>query len=190
MRYRIRKWREDCWTRLFSLFREHNLQRLQSKQEESTEEEAMKQQHRMVIMKDLMKKIRSKGRMYAENRWWVSELLAKDCENAWTHTGWEDTVQKWYKWLDEMKKRDEKRKMEELHQHMVAQMIKSAAGSAGLLHKITKPTAWRGGTQILKEEEDARLLDLCEAKREEWAKHWQCDESVQKMEDKCERSCK
>ena len=48
MRYRIRKWREDCWTRLFSLFREHNLQRLQSKQEESTEEEAMKQQHRMV----------------------------------------------------------------------------------------------------------------------------------------------
>ena len=74
-----------------------------------------------------------------------------------------------------------KGKMEELHQHKVAQMMKSAEGSAGLLHKITKPTAWRGGTQILKEEEeDARLLDRCEAKREEWAKHWQCDESVQK----------
>ena len=64
-------------------------------------------------------------------------------------------------------------------------MIKSAEGSAGLLHKITKHTAWRGGTQILKkEEEDARLLDRCEAKRKEWAKHWQCDESVQKVEDK------
>ena len=32
-----------------SLFGEYNLQRLQSKQEESTEEEEMKQQHRMAI---------------------------------------------------------------------------------------------------------------------------------------------
>ena len=53
--YRIRKWREDCWARIFSLFREYNLQRRQSKQEESTEEEEMKQQQRMVIMKDLIK---------------------------------------------------------------------------------------------------------------------------------------
>ena len=29
-------------------------------------------------------------------------------------------------------------------------MMKSSEGSAGLLHKITKPAAWRGGTQILK----------------------------------------
>ena len=33
----------------FSLFGEYNLQRLQSKQEESTEEEEMKQQQRMAI---------------------------------------------------------------------------------------------------------------------------------------------
>ena len=60
-------------------------------------------------------------------------------------------------------------------------MIKSAEGSAGLLHKITKPIAWRGGTQILKkEEEDARLLDRCEVKREECALHCQCDQSVRK----------
>ena len=38
-KYRIRKWREDCWARVFSLFREYNLQRRQSKQEKSTEEE-------------------------------------------------------------------------------------------------------------------------------------------------------
>ena len=87
-------------------------------------------------------------------------------------------MQKWYAWLEEMKKEDEKRKMEEMHQQRVNQMIKSAEGSAGLLHKITKPTAWRGGAKILNEEEDARLLDRCEAKREEWAKHWQCDESI------------
>ena len=80
-------------------------------------------------------------------------------------------MQKWYKWLDETKRRDEKGMMEELHQQNVAE------GSAGLLRKITEPTAWRGGAQILKkEEEDARLLDRCDAKREEWAK--QCDESV------------
>ena len=44
-------------------------------------------------------------------------------------------------------------------------MIKSGEGSAGLLHKITKPTLWRGG-----------------AKRKEWAKHWQSDESVQNVD--------
>ena len=37
----------------------------------------MKQQQRTAIMKDLVKKIRSKGSLEAKNRWWVSELLAK-----------------------------------------------------------------------------------------------------------------
>ena len=154
------------------------MQRLQSKQEESAkEEEKMKQQQRMKIMNDLTKKFRSKGRMDAESRWWVSELLAADCVKASIHPGWEDTMQKWYDWPEKMK--NEKGKMEEMHQQKVAQMIKSAEGSAGVLDKITKPTAWRGVTQILKkEEEDARLLDGCEAKRKDGAKHWQCDEDV------------
>ena len=43
-------------------------------------------------------------------------------------------MQKWFNWLEEMKKEDEKVKMEEMHQHKVAPMIKSAEGSAGLLH--------------------------------------------------------
>ena len=67
----------------------------------------------------------------------------------------------------------------------MTQMVSSVEGSAGLLHQITKPTAWRGGTKIWeKEEEDARLMDRCEAKRQEWVKQWQCGESVQNMEDK------
>ena len=70
----------------------------------------MKQQQRTATMKDLIKKIRPKGRMDAENRWWVAELFAKDCERAWTHTGFEDTMQKWYEWLEHMKKQDEKGK--------------------------------------------------------------------------------
>ena len=75
--------------------------------------------------------------------------------------------------------------MEEMRQRKVEKMIKSAEGSAGLLRKITKPTMWSGGVQILKEEEEgARLSDRCEAKRKDWAKHWQCDESVQNVEDK------
>ena len=68
--------------------RVYNLQRLESKQEELEEGEEMKQQQRMRIMKDLTKKIRSKGRMDAENRCWVTELLAADREKAWIHPGW------------------------------------------------------------------------------------------------------
>ena len=70
----------------------------------------MKQQQRMVFMKDLMKKIRSRGRKDAKNRWRVSELLAEQCEKAWIHPGWEDSMQKWFNWLEDMKKQDEKRK--------------------------------------------------------------------------------
>ena len=81
-----------------------------SKHEELTEEEEMKQQQRMAIMIDLRKKIRSKGSMDAKNRWWVSELLAKDCEKTWIYTRWEDAIQKWNEWLEHMKKKDEKEK--------------------------------------------------------------------------------
>ena len=49
-------------------------------QEESTEEEEMKQQQRIGIMKDLIRKIRSRGRMDAKNRRWVAEILATSCE--------------------------------------------------------------------------------------------------------------
>ena len=104
---------------------------------------------------------------------WRRHIVKK----AWIHTGCEDTMQKWYHWLEDMKKKDEKEKMEEMHQKKVEQMIKSAEGSAGLLHKITRPTPWSGGAQILeKGEEDVKLLDRCEVKRKEWSTHWQCNE--------------
>ena len=110
----------------------------------------------------------SKERMDAERRCWVSELSAADCEKVWIHPGWEDTMQKWHE-LSE-KPKNENGKIEERHHQNVAQMIKSAEGSAGLLHKITQPTAWRGGAQILKKEENSSLLDRCEAERKELAK--------------------
>ena len=40
------------------------------------------------------------------------------------------------------------------HQKLASRMIASDDGGTGLLHKMTKPTAWRGGVQILKEEEE------------------------------------
>ena len=91
---------------------------------------------------DLVEKIRSKERMDAKNRWWVSELLAEDCEKVWTHTGWEDAKHKWYEWREYMKNKDEKEKWRRMHQRKLEKMTKSAEGSAGLLHKITKPTMW------------------------------------------------
>ena len=51
-----------------------------------------------------------------------------------------------------------------MHQRKVKKLIKSAEGSAGLLHKITESTMWRREV-LKKEEEDARLLNRCEAKR-------------------------
>ena len=84
------------------MFREYTLQGLQSTHEDATEGEEMKRQERMKIMKDTTKKIRSKGRMDAGNRWWVAELLAADCEKAWLHPGEEETMHKWYDWLEKM----------------------------------------------------------------------------------------
>ena len=46
----------------------------------------MRRQQRMKVMKDMTKKIRSKGRMDAENRWWVAELFAADCGDSWFQT--------------------------------------------------------------------------------------------------------
>ena len=63
---------------------------------ESTEEEEMRQQQRMAIMKDLMRKIRSKGKVDAKNRLWVADILATECEKAWARAGWENVLQKWY----------------------------------------------------------------------------------------------
>ena len=71
------------------------------------------------------------------------------------------------------------------HQKLVSLVIKGADGGTGLLHKITKPTAWRGGAQISKEEEeDVNPLARCEEKRKERATHWQCDTEVQDLKDK------
>ena len=81
----MRKWREECWARIFSLFREHNLQCLQKQAGGVNGRRRDEAAAKMKIVKDLTKKIRSKGRMDAEIIWCVSELLAADCEKALIH---------------------------------------------------------------------------------------------------------
>ena len=81
------------------------------------------------------------------------------------------------------KKDDEENVMEELHQQRVTSDGQECCGKCWTrARKPRVPTAWTGGAQILKkEEEDARLLNSCEANMKEWAKQWQCDETVQNI---------
>ena len=85
-----------CCFGFFPWFREYNLQRKQSMQLGSTEKEEMKQQQRMKAMRDMIRKIKAKGRLGAKNSWWVSELLAAECEKACLHSGLEDIMHKSY----------------------------------------------------------------------------------------------
>ena len=69
-------------------------------------------------------------------------------------------MQKWYNWLVGIKL-DEKEKMEEIHQHKVAQMIMSAEGSAGLLHKNHDANTLEGRSTDLGESiENVQSKDL------------------------------
>ena len=74
--------------------------------EDSTEGEEMKRQQGVKVVKDMTKKIGSKGRMDAKIDG------GADCDKAWLHAGEKETMPKWCVWLEEMKKKDEKRKME------------------------------------------------------------------------------
>ena len=64
-KYQPRKWSEDCWARIFSWFREYDLQRKESMQERKTEEEEIRRQQRMKTMADMTRK---KGRMDAKKQ--------------------------------------------------------------------------------------------------------------------------
>ena len=128
----------------------------------------MRQQQRMKNVADMTRKSKANGRMYLKNSWWASEMLAAECRKTWLHPAWEDTMQRWQNWLYEIKKKDEEKTHEEEQQKLASRMIASAEGGAGLLHKVTKPTVWREGLQILNgKEEDIRPLARCEEKRNE-----------------------
>ena len=72
-KHQSRKWSEDCWARIFSWFREYSLQRRKRSQESKPQEEDRRQQQRMKTMADTTRKIKAKGRLDANNSWWVCE---------------------------------------------------------------------------------------------------------------------
>ena len=106
-KYIMSKWTEDCWARSFAF-----VQRVQlaatATQAGGVGGRRREQQQRMKIMKEWT--------LLADGG--LLSCWRADCENAW-----EDTMQKWYEWLEKSQKEDDKRKVEELHQHNVAQMI-------------------------------------------------------------------
>ena len=68
---------EDCWARIFSWFREYDLQRKQGVQESQTEKKEMRQQQRNESHERYDKEHPVEGQNGD------SELLAADCEEAW-----------------------------------------------------------------------------------------------------------
>ena len=137
-------------------------------QESRTGKDEMKQQQRMKIMAEMIRNIKAEGRMDANSSWWVSDRSASVCGEAWLNQEWKETMQRWQEWLREMKKKDEEKTKEEEHRKFVRRMIASAEGGAGWLHRITKPTVWRGGIQILSEEEEEnRPMERREEKKKE-----------------------
>ena len=115
-----------------------------------------------------MKKKDEEKRMEADHQKLVSRMIASDDGGARLAAQDHET--------DSL----ERRSAESEGGRRRCQGVRSAEGGTGLLHEITKPTAWRGGVQILKEEEqDARPMDRCEERRKEWARHWHCDANAQ-----------
>ena len=68
------------------------------------------------------------------NRWWVSELLAADCDEVCLNQEGEVTMQQWYKWVQANKEKNEKESMEEEHRQLVEKMKTRAEGGAAFLH--------------------------------------------------------
>ena len=54
-----------------------------------------------------------------------------------------------------VKKKDEEKRKDEEHQKLFSRMVASAQRGADLMHKITRPTAWKRGMQVLEELEDS-----------------------------------
>ena len=67
-----------------------------------TEDEELKQQRRMKVMTDV-----TKNQLKRQNGRWISEFLPMAKGRGITKN-WEDTVQQWYNWLHEKKKKKKK----------------------------------------------------------------------------------
>ena len=107
-----------------------------------TEEEEVTQQENMAGMARMVRKIKKKKQKAKWTRktvsWWVSELSAADRKRAWLHPEWADTMQEWYKWLHEERRRTRKKRREKQRKKLVPRMTSGGERGAGFLHKLTQ----------------------------------------------------
>ena len=77
---------------------------------------------------------------------------------GWMNDEYEPALAQWEVWCDAKKKK----KKEESPKDWTEE-------GAGMLHNITKPRQWRGGTQVIEDVfEDAQPMETVEVKRQEW----------------------
>ena len=102
-------------------------------QAEQTEEEEVRQQTRMDVMKRMLRRMRAKGRMHVHNRWWVSELLVVDCEKAWLDPEWEVRCGSGMSGCGKKRRRMRGREWKNEHQTFVGRNDLSSEKGAGVL---------------------------------------------------------
>ena len=108
----------------------------------------------MEVMKRMIERIRAKGRISSQVRWWVSEWIAEDCDSTWLNPEGEEVMMSWERWLRCKKRGDEKQERDAKHERLVQKMIDNGGGGACFLHKITKPAPWKGRFQVFEYLED------------------------------------
>ena len=72
----------------------------------------------------------------------------------------DEYMNEWEEWQSEERKKERRQPVKESHEQSVEELISIGEGGADFLQRVTMPTLWRGGTQILGEERgDAELLN-------------------------------
>ena len=110
-------------------------------------------------------------------------MRAADCEKAWLHPEWKDTVQQWYHSLH----KDEEKRREEEHQKLVSRILTSAEGGGRFTAQDHETNSLERRFASAGRVGGSRCTPMRRRegkKRKEWAKHWQCDSEAQGTEDR------
>ena len=131
---------EDCWARIFSWLREHNLQRNKAGKRNRRGDQAATKNEDYGRDKE-----EGDGTMQNWHKqlvcWWTAGWWL--IKNTWLHPEWKDMMQQWQSslvaWNNGWRTKERRRA--------------SAAGRQNDIQRrrcrITKPTAWRGGSQVV-----------------------------------------
>ena len=109
------------------------------------------------------KRIERQGRIGPAKRWCADEASAKYCESEWMDNTWDEFLNNWEDCLSEEWKNKRSREVRRETHHQWRSRSRFVAD------QVTKPTLWRGGTQILEEVYgDADPLKRVKERVQEW----------------------